>query len=137
MWAVALYNEGSVGEILMSGGPVDETMHETEAMRRLAVKHGVPDEDILIDEDGLNTRASTRNTIEQFQLHEQRHTHRPRVLVVSNFYHIPRIRMTFAQEGLQVYSIPAKQKFVYGYTPWMMLRETAAFWVNYGEGIVK
>jgi vancomycin permeability regulator SanA len=124
--ACELYNEGLVAKLIFSGGPGDGNVHETEAMRRMAVSLGVKDEDILVDEAGLNTQATVENTLLLFkQLKAQR------VLVVSHFYHLPRIKMTYRRAGWDVFTVPAEEAYFLRQTPYMVLRETAALWVYY------
>ena len=124
--AVDLYKQGLVKKLLMSGGPGDGTIHETEAMRRFAVKLGVPSENILADENGVNTQATVKNTEPMLQqLHAQR------VLVVSHFYHLPRIKLAYHRDGWEVYTVPATETYFLRETPYMVLREVAALWVYY------
>jgi uncharacterized SAM-binding protein YcdF (DUF218 family) len=55
--ACQLYQRGITKKLLFSGGPGDGAVHETEAMKQMALRLGVKSEDILIDEGGVNTRA--------------------------------------------------------------------------------
>lgn len=124
--ACELYHQGLAARLIFSGGPGDGDIHETEAMRRFAIAHGVPDEAILLDDHGLNTRETARNTIAMFQAHGVE-----RVLAVSHFYHLPRVKMTYQQEGFDVYTVPARERYTLRKTPILMLREVAALGVYY------
>ena len=124
--AAELYNQGLVKKLLMSGGPGDGDIHETEAMRRYAVKLGVHTEDIYADEGGINTQATVTNTEPMFARLQAR-----RILVVSHFYHLPRIKMAYHRDGWEVYTVPATEKYFLRETPYMVLREVAALWVYY------
>lgn len=124
--ACQLYREGLVKKLIFSGGPGDGAIHETEAMSHMAIKLGVRREDILIDPNGLNTQATVKNTEVLFaQLHVKN------VLVVSHFYHLPRIKMAYKRDGWDVFTVPAKEAYFLRQTPYMMAREVAAMWVYY------
>jgi len=124
--ACELYRAGLVRRLVLSGGPGDGAVHETDAMRRYAVNHGVRAEDIFTDANGLNTEATVRNTIPLF-----RQWHATRVLAVSHFYHLPRIKLTYQRAGLDVCTVPARQKYFLSQIPYSMAREVAAFWTYY------
>jgi Uncharacterized conserved protein len=123
---VQLYRDGLVPKLLFSGGPGDGAVHETEAMKNLAVRLGVPEQDILLDPEGVNTRATVRNTEIMFA-----GLHVSRVLVVSHFYHLPRIKMTYQRTGWDVYTVPARESYTLSQMPYFMAREVAALWVYY------
>ena len=124
--ACRLYAEGRVGKLLISGGPGDGVVSEAESGRRLAIRLGVPAGDILCDDQGLNTAATVANTTrlcrEQGLL---------RVLVVSHFYHLPRIKLAYQRAGWEVYTVPAPQQRWLARLPWFMAREVPAVWVYY------
>ena len=54
-----------------------------------------------------------------------------RILVVSHFYHLPRVKLAYQREGLEVYTVPAKESYMLGQMPYNMAREVAALWVYY------
>ena len=124
--ACELYHAGLARELVLSGGPGDGAVSEPRAMRRLAVRLGVPPEAIRLDESGLNTRATVANTADDFRRRAPR-----RVLAVSHFYHLPRVKMAYQRHGVEVYTVPARQTHVLRQTPWLLAREVAAFWVYY------
>ena len=128
--ACALYRQGYAGQIVMTGGPGHGAVDEPAAMCKLARAGGVPAEALRTDTGGLNTQASVDNFLEQFT-----RAGKPRVLVVSHFWHLPRIKMTFARQGLEVYTVPAQERYMLRQTPYLMLRETAALWVYYVRGL--
>jgi|SRR6266850_53320 len=121
-----LYQQGRVKRLIFSGGPGDGLIHETEAMRRMATSLGVKDEDILLDAGGLNTDNTVRHTIALFKKIGAK-----RVLTVSHFYHLPRIKMAYQRQGLEVYTVPAKESYFLRQTPYSVAREVAAFWAYY------
>jgi uncharacterized SAM-binding protein YcdF (DUF218 family) len=79
-----------------------------------------------MDASGLNTESTVRNTVPLF-----RQWHATRVLAVSHFYHLPRIKLTYQRAGLDVCTVPARQKYFLSQIPYSMAREVAAFWAYY------
>jgi vancomycin permeability regulator SanA len=124
--ACHLYRQGIVRKLLFSGGPGDGPIHETEAMRLMAVSLGVSDSDILMDRAGLNTEQTVVNTTSMVSKMSAR-----RVLAVSHFYHLPRIKMAYQRHGWEVYTVPAREKYFLKQIPYSMAREVAAFWEYY------
>ena len=121
-----LYHDGLARRILFSGGPGDGAIHETQAMLSMALQLGVPKEAILIDQKGVNTQATVRNTVLLFQ-----YANINDVLVVSHFYHLPRIKMSYQRQGWEVYSVPAKESYRLTAMPKFIIREIAALWFYY------
>ncbi len=121
--ACELYRAGLTKRLVLSGGRGDGPITEAEAMRNYALKHGVPAQDIFIDNQGVNTEATVRNTAPLFQ---QWHAHR--ILAVSHFYHLPRVKLAYQRAGVEVWTVPARQGRIMGQIPFNMAREVAAFW---------
>ena len=121
-----LYRAGLVKRLLVSGGPGDGLITEAAAMREYALSHGVADADIIVDDQGLNTDATVR-TVTSLVRRGEVH----RVLVVSHFYHLPRIKLACERAGIEVCTVPARQAYVLRQIPYSMAREVAAFWTYY------
>jgi uncharacterized SAM-binding protein YcdF (DUF218 family) len=121
-----LYHQRLTPRLVFSGGPGDGSVHETEAMRRMAIALGVPDDAILLDPGGINTQATVRNTDALFKREGIRS-----VLAVSHAYHLPRVKMCYQRKGWDVYTVPAEQKYILRAMPFMVAREVAAMWVYY------
>ena len=81
---------------------------------------------VIVDTGGLNTQATVKNTDAIFQ-----QLHASRILVVSHFYHLPRIKLAYQRAGWDVYTVPAKETYVLRQTPYNIAREVAALWVYY------
>jgi vancomycin permeability regulator SanA len=124
--ACELYRMGLVHTLIFSGGPGDGAVHETESMRRFALKLGVPDSAIVRDEFGLSTQETCANSEAIFRRMGIR-----RVLAVSNFYHLPRIKMTYQRERREVYTVPAEETYMFSTTPFQIAREVLALWAYY------
>jgi uncharacterized SAM-binding protein YcdF (DUF218 family) len=126
--ACQLYSEGWARKLVFSGGPGEGKVQEPEAMARMAIQLGVKPEDILLDNDGLNTQATVRNTEALFA-----RLHASRILVVSHAYHLPRIKLAYQRAGREVYTVPAHESYFLKRMPILMLREIAALWVYYAR----
>lgn len=123
---VDLYKGGLAGRLFFSGGPGDGEIHEVEAMRNYALKRAVDPRDIVLDRAGLSTVETVENSAKF--LRENGYT---RVLAVSQFYHLPRIKLSYARAGFDVYTVPAKKSRLIVKLPLLMTREVAAFWYYY------
>lgn len=121
---VELYHSGLAPRLVFSGGPGVGQVHETEAMRDLAISLGVPGSAIELDRDGLNTQATVNNLVKLS-------TTPQRVLAVSNFYHLPRIKLCFRRAGWEVWTVPARDSRRLYYLERYMMREVAALWWYY------
>ena len=104
------------------------SIHETEAMRDLAIRLGIPPERILVDPDGLSTRATVRNTVPLIRRHGFR-----RILAVSHYYHLPRIKLCFQRAGISVYTVPSQHSIRLPRQSWQLTREVLALWAYYLE----
>ena len=124
--ACDLYRRGFAPRLVFSGGPGDGDIHETQAMRDLAMSQGVPDDAILLDPQGVNTRATVDNTTTLFADIGVR-----RVLAVSHAFHLPRVKMSYQRAGLNVFTVPAHEHYFLSQMPYLMLREVGAFWMYY------
>ena len=124
--ACDLYRDGLAKRLVLSGGRGDGLITEAEAMRNYALKHGVHAEDIFIDNQGVNTEATVRDTVPLLQQWRAQ-----RVLAVSHFYHLPRVKLAYQRAGVEVWTVPARQGHFLGQMPFNMAREVAAFWDYY------
>jgi len=121
--AVSLYKRGLVHTLVLSGGS-NGTASQVAAMRSLALQQGVPSSAVLCDYQGVNTAATVRDTVPLLRAHDLR-----RVVVVSDFYHLPRLKLAYASAGLDVLTVPAKGGAWIRQTPFLIVRDDAGFWV--------
>jgi len=112
----ALYHAGLAPRLVLSGGPGDGAVHETEAMRRLARACGVPAAAIELDPGGL----STADTVA--------HSGAGPVLAVSHSWHLPRVQLAYRSAGRVAYTVAARETRPLPHASRFMLREVAAFW---------
>jgi uncharacterized SAM-binding protein YcdF (DUF218 family) len=120
--AAALYRKGLAPRLFFSGGPGDGTFDEPASMTRYAQSLGVPATAIVCDSQGVNTESTVRNAVAT--------SRGERILAVSHFYHLPRIKMTFQRYGVNVYTVPSETSMLRG-MPFNLVREDVAFWAYY------
>jgi vancomycin permeability regulator SanA len=128
--ASELYREGLADTIVVTGGIEPSGFDETIVMRDLAVRLGVPNDAIVLDPGGHNTNASVANTVRIFRengLH--------RILAVSQFYHLPRIKLAYARAGLEAWTVPARTTSI-PRTRAIVAREIPVFWLYYLRAVV-
>jgi len=122
-----LYRQGLVDTLVLSGGLEPDTGYdETAVMRALAIQEGVAPADIIVDPGGVSTAATVSDTTAMFA---ERGI--GAVLVVSHFYHLPRIKLAYERAGLEVFTVPAAQSVIVPKTPANVAREVPALWVYY------
>ena len=85
------------------------------------VAHGVPEQDVVIDNEGINTAASAKN----FAAIGKKSGFQS-VIVVSQFFHISRCRLALKQAGVE--KIGTAHSRVYGGRDvYATLREVVAY----------
>lgn len=92
---IQLYQAGLFSKIITSGGTGVEGFDESAVMRDYLVAHGIPRENVLLDSAGTTTFASALNTA---QIARQQNAHS--VLVISQYFHLPRARLALQRFGL-------------------------------------
>lgn len=116
-----LYESGLVSKIVVSGGFGKEGHYEGTAMAAWLVAHGVPEQDVVIDNEGINTAASAKNFAKLSDAHGFES-----VIVVSQFFHISRCRLALKQAGVE--QIGTAHSRVYaGRDVYATLREVVAY----------
>ncbi|MHB1476451.1 MAG: SanA/YdcF family protein, partial [Coriobacteriia bacterium] len=126
--AADLYTEGRADVLIMSGGVGESGYDEAEVMRDRAIELGVPADVIVLDHQGLDTDHTVANTVATFAPDGS-----TRVLAVSQFYHLPRIKMAYRAAGQEVYTVPAEESRPIAKTPALVAREIPAFWLYWAR----
>jgi uncharacterized SAM-binding protein YcdF (DUF218 family) len=116
----------------MSGAVGVSGVDETVAMQKMAVQLGVPAAAILRDNQGVNTDATVADTVPMFAS-----LRTERVLAVSQFWHLPRIKLAYRAAGWDVQTVPAGFSQVIWQTPYLMAREVPAFWQYWARSIAR
>ncbi|MCL2645740.1 MAG: YdcF family protein [Phycisphaerales bacterium] len=97
--AVSLYQRGLARHLYLSGSA---SPNEPEAMRRVCLDHGVPEEAITLDPVGDNTRATAFNTVRFMREHGL-----ASVAVCTDQYHLYRSVWSFRECGVEAYTATA------------------------------
>lgn len=127
--ALELYRQGLAPRILTTGGAGGDPVHtEAEVARSWLAKQGVPSEAILVEDQSASTAHSTAAAAEIM-----RRMGLKSAIVVSDGYHIFRVKKMLEFRGLNVYGSPRpdeptghwREKWVYfrqsaGYLLWQM-----------------
>ena len=100
--AVGLYRRGLAPRVVLTGGVGEgDTTSEAAVGRRYARKAGVPDSSLLAEEHGRTTTESLYAVAELLQ-----QTERPRVILVSDPFHMLRLRIIAGRLGMTAYTSP-------------------------------
>jgi vancomycin permeability regulator SanA len=130
--AIGLYKEGLVNKVLVSGGVGESGFNEALVMRDMAVEAGVPELDVIVDSAGVNTEATVRDSRPFFEKAD-----RPTALAVSQYYHLPRVKLAYQGSGATVFTVPAGTSTPIPQTPRFVVREIPAFWVYYLRAVFR
>ena len=114
---IELYKAGIAPKIIMSGDHGTESYDEVNVMKKYAIDHGVPSEDIFMDHAGFSTYDSVYRAIHIFEA--------KKVLVVTQEYHLYRALYIAKQLDLSADGVAA-EKIAYS-NQWIRdLREVLA-----------
>ena len=97
--SVALYEAGAAPKLLMSGDHGTQYYNEVDAMKRYAVKAGVPSTDIFMDHAGFSTYDSVSRAINVFQAEK--------IIIVTQKYHLYRALYIAKALGIEAYGVAA------------------------------
>ena len=95
--AVELVEQDRVRWVIVSGGTGREGVPEGDAMKRYLIAQGVSPVSIIVDNRGVDTWATARNSRAIMRAHGFK-----RAIVVSQYFHIARTRLAFRKHGLAV-----------------------------------
>lgn len=93
---LALYRTGRVKKILVSGGLGKEGHYEGDKMKDYLLKNKVPDSVIIVDNNGNNTLATVKNTLQlkdSFGFES--------IIIVSQYFHLTRTKMLFRKNNFK------------------------------------
>jgi vancomycin permeability regulator SanA len=115
---------------VMSGGDGADGFNEALVMREEAVAAGVDPAAVLVDPAGNTTEATVDNTLALLAARGQ-DSIPPRLIAVSQAYHLPRIQLAYANGGIDVLTVPAPDPETIREMPLLALREVPAFWAYF------
>ncbi|MHC4839551.1 MAG: YdcF family protein [Planctomycetota bacterium] len=116
--ALDLYHDGRAPMIICTGGG-EGNYAEGVVMAEWLIEHGVPKNAILVDNQSATTRDSGYNVARIMKTRKLE-----TALVVSNWFHVARTRMTLEQEGIDTFAAPAGGN-VLRREPYFVIREMA------------
>ena len=122
--ALFLYLQGLAPLILTTGGSGGDPVYtESEVGRTYLSRRGVPSESILVEPEGESTAHSTAAAAEMM-----RRRGLNSCIVVSDGYHIYRVKKMLEFRGLQVYGSPRPSEMKAGWEQeWIYFRQAAAY----------
>ncbi len=115
--AVALYHDGTVEKLLVSGDNRSNEYNEPGAMMAYAISRGVDEADIQPDYAGLRTYDTCYRARHIFEVDE--------AILVTQAFHLPRAIFTCRQLGVDATGIQADMRPYRG-SSWYEFRETIA-----------
>ena len=127
---IELYRSGLVSVLVMSGGDGADGFNEALVMRDEAIRAGVDPAAIVLDRAGDTTEATVADTVALLSIRNGGRLP-PRIIAVSQAYHLPRIQLSFATAGVDVLTVPAVDPEPIGEMPLLVGREVPAFWVYF------
>ena len=100
-----IFLDGHGKMLILSGGLGEGTVAESSSMQKLALGAGVPETKLVLDTAGIHAESSIQFVAALPELKDDR-----RIIVVSHWYQLARLRMLGRQAGLQVIAVPAQQQ---------------------------
>ena len=94
--AVELYHRSMFKNVIVSGGVGREGFDEAAVMKDYLARRGIPQDKIIVDSLGVTTAATARNVAAIAKEH-----HWSSVLVISQYFHIPRCRLALSRAGIE------------------------------------
>jgi vancomycin permeability regulator SanA len=123
---IALYADGLVPRLVMSGGDGADGFNEARVMADIAIAAGVPPAAVLVDPAGNTTELTVSHTLAL--LAGAGVAPGAPVIVVSQAYHLPRVQLAFSDAGVDVLTVPAPEAQPIVELPLFIAREVPAFW---------
>ncbi|MCX6618244.1 MAG: YdcF family protein [Acidobacteria bacterium] len=123
--ALELYRRGLAGIIITTGGPGgDPDFTEAGVARNYLVAHGVPPESILVEDESASTSQTILDVVEIMSRHGMR-----TCLVVSDGYHLFRIKRHMRSKGIEAYGVPREVRVVMpvGLRVWATVKQVLGY----------
>jgi uncharacterized SAM-binding protein YcdF (DUF218 family) len=123
--ALRLYASGMAPYILTTGGAGGDPVHtEGEVGRAYLSRHGVPSEAIMVEPEGATT-AQSLNSAAEIMYARNMHS----CIVVSDGYHIYRVKRLLQAQGFNVYGSPrpASGSLTAIQRRWLYLKQALGF----------
>jgi|SRR5689334_5375080 len=102
--ALELWQRGLAPRLIFTGGTgAGDTTSEAAVSRNYALRHGVPDTAILMENEGRTTRESFAAVAAIMRARQMR-----TAILVSDPFHMLRLRVLSSQYGVDAYTSPTK-----------------------------
>ncbi|MCU0226536.1 MAG: YdcF family protein [Bryobacterales bacterium] len=129
--ALALYQQGMAPLVLTTGGAGgDPRFTESEVGRNFLLSHGVPTEAIVMESEGDSTLYSTVSAAEMMHRMQLRSC-----IVVSDGYHLFRVRRILESRGLRVFTSPRPENKRNLMEAWKLYYRQAAAYLLWLVGV--
>ncbi len=125
---ISLQKDGKATKILMSGDHGRTNYDEVNAMRKVALSEGVPEEDVFMDHAGFSTYESMYRAKAIFGAE--------RMIVVTNRYHLYRALYIAKRLGIEAVGVPGDLRPYLGQTG-RDIREVLARCKDFAKCIIK
>ncbi|MDR1877038.1 MAG: YdcF family protein [Flavobacteriaceae bacterium] len=121
-----LYKKGQVQKLIVSGGMAHQGFCEADLMQEYLLNRGVRLADIIPDNTALNTEENVQNSLEIIKAGNYK-----RIIIVSQYYHISRIKLMYHKKGF--YNLGSASSHHYGkdYRYLTLLREFLGYYYYY------
>lgn len=121
---IALWRRGLAPRLVVTGGRGEgDTTSEAAVGRRYALRQGVPDRVIVVEPQGRTTSESMRGVARLLDATARR------VILVSDGYHLLRVRLVASRNGLDPYTSPVPSGVRSGGDDWgHRASETVKLW---------
>ncbi len=93
--AIQLYSTSYFNKVIVSGGLGREGFDEAIVMKDYLIAQGIPEANIILDNQGLDTYLSVENASKIME-----ENHYTSILVISQYFHIPRIKLACKRFGI-------------------------------------
>lgn len=129
--ALELYQHGLAPNLLTTGGSGGDELHtEGEVARAYLSAHGVPAQAILVENVGSTTVESVAGAVEIM-----RRTNLRSAIVVSDRYHVFRVKKMLEAQGLRAYGSPRKEREHPDWQEWWLCARQAGGYLFWRIGV--
>ncbi len=91
-----LWRDGTVRAVIVSGGTGKEGVPEATAMARYLIERGIPSQQVILDNEGVDTDATAKNAADLMRAQGYQSA-----IVVSQWFHIPRAKLAMSKHGIK------------------------------------
>lgn len=120
-----LYRHGLAGKVITTGGPGgDPNFTEAGVARNYLVAQGIPPEDILVEDESAST-SETILDVAEIMLRNHMRT----CLVVSDGYHLFRVKQQMRKKGIEAFGVPREARFTMplGDRIWVTIKQVLGY----------